>query len=65
MSSNINRVNGEFYELEKGWKKALKESKKVAVDIQVKHNNNELRPSEFIVNFWIDGVKQKESIITN
>jgi hypothetical protein len=58
MSSNINRVNGEFYELEKGWKKALKESKKVAVDIQVKHNNNELRPSEFIVRYWIDGKEQ-------
>ena len=54
--SQLASVNlSEYKKLENIWAKALEEGKNVSVNIEVKYGGDSLRPSEFIVEYTIDG----------
>ena len=52
--------NGEWKSMEKKWKDALSEGKKVEVDIQIIYNSDKStkRPLGFFVEYKIDGIEQ-------
>ncbi|MHB0862677.1 DNA/RNA non-specific endonuclease [Paenibacillus sp. SEL3] len=52
-SSNINL--SQYKKIENQWAKALKNGKQVKVDAEVKYEGDSLRPSEFNVQYEIDG----------
>lgn len=58
-SKHINRSGREWYKMEQEWAKALKEGKKVEVDIQPIYNGTSVRPDSFSIRYKIDG---KETI---
>ncbi len=45
----------EYKKLENQWAKAIKNGQKVSVDIELKYDGDSMRPSEFTVNYFIDG----------
>lgn len=53
MDSNLNR--GKWRLMEDEWAKALGAGKEVSVKIEVVYSGLSQRPTEFIVNYWIDG----------
>ncbi len=53
MNSNLNR--GEWKRMENKWDNALKEGKKVEIDIQPIYKGTSNRPDEFIVKYKVDG----------
>lgn len=58
------KVNlGEYKALETLWKNALKDGKKVKVNIKLKYNGTN-RPTKFKINYWIDG-KRYTKVIRN
>ncbi|MGX7417238.1 DNA/RNA non-specific endonuclease [Carnobacterium gallinarum] len=56
-NSKINRVGGEWYNMEKTWADALKGGSKVVVNIKPTFTLDSLRPDSFNVEYWIDGEK--------
>ena len=58
-NKHLNRSGGEWYKMEQEWANALKEGKKVEVDIQPIYNGTSTRPDSFSVHYKIDG---KETI---
>ena len=56
MDSNLNR--GEWKRMENKWDDALKEGKKVEVDINPIYEGNSKRPEAFSVKYWVDGKKK-------
>ena len=50
----------EFFALECEWKNALKAGKEVAVDIQLEYGDG-MRPTAFVVTYYIDGNCHQES----
>ncbi|UBH08101.1 DNA/RNA non-specific endonuclease [Macrococcus armenti] len=65
MNSKINRVNGEWYEMEKTWADALKETppKKVQIKIEPVYSGDSLRPDEFNVYYTIGDEKHFKNIV--
>lgn len=55
---------GTWGKMEKSWAKALKDGKKVKVDIEPIYDigNTTARPNSFKVTEWIDGVANKRRI---
>lgn len=58
-NKHLNRSGGEWYKMEQEWANALKEGKKVEVDIQPIYSGTSTRPDSFSVHYKIDG---KETI---
>lgn len=54
-SKYLNRSGGEWYKMEQEWADALKEGKKVEVDIQPIYKGTSTRPDSFSVRYKIDG----------
>ena len=55
--SQARRVNrSEYKMIENIWAKALKEGKKVSVDIQIHYANGGMRPASFTVEYTIDDI---------
>lgn len=53
--SQASSVNlSEFKKIENQWAKAIEQGKKVKVDIKIKYDGKELRPSSFEINYKID-----------
>lgn len=67
MNRDINRSGGEWFNMEKEWAKALKETppRKVTVDIQPVYSGNSLRPDSFFVEYQIEGSKSVTKLIKN
>jgi hypothetical protein len=54
--SQLENVNLSKYKLiENEWARALEEGKQVAVNVEIKYGADGLRPSEFLVEYTIDG----------
>jgi hypothetical protein len=51
--------------LENKWAKALKNGKKVSVEIKVNYNGDSLRPDSFEIVYVIDGRKDTQLIPNN
>lgn len=45
----------DYKKLENSWATAIKEGKEVKVDIEIKYDEDKLRPDVFHVKSWIDG----------
>ncbi|WP_250278936.1 DNA/RNA non-specific endonuclease [[Clostridium] colinum] len=54
--SSINNLS-KYKALENKWAKALEENKKVEINMKIEYNNDDLRPSKFIIEYKIDGDK--------
>ncbi len=52
----------EYKKIENIWARALDSGQKVGVDIKVQYEGNSMRPSSFIVNYTIDGIKTQTTI---
>ena len=67
MNRDINRLGGAWFNMEKEWAKALKETppRKVTVDIQPVYSGNSLRPDSFFVEYQIEGSKSVTKLIKN
>lgn len=63
MSSSVN--SGAYKTLENKWAKALKDGKKVLVSGKLLYSGASFIPTEFIINYIIDGVAQPEVRIPN
>ena len=65
-SKYINRSfkeKGDWYKLEKGWKKAIKEGKEVKnIKIEVQYRGDSQRPTQFKVKYEINNEKDIKSI---
>ncbi len=49
------KENGDWYQLEKEWKDALKSGDEVKnIKMEVKYSGNSKRPTEFMVEYYID-----------
>lgn len=53
-----------YKKLENKWSRAIRDGKKVDVKVEIKYQGDDLRPSEFIIEYTIDG-EQKTKRITN
>ena len=62
MNTNLNR--GLYEALEAKWAEALSKGS-VKVDISVSYKGNSIRPDKYIVNYWINGVKQEPVTFKN
>lgn len=51
-----------FKRLENSWAKALKEGRKVEVDIRIKYHGSSKRPYNFEIEYKVDGRKYKQTI---
>ena len=60
-SSDVNL--SQYKRIENKWAKAIEEGKNVKNKVEVKYEGDSLRPSEFIVEYEIDGKYYDESII--
>ena len=61
--SQAKEVNlGAYKKLENKWAKAIKDGKKVNINIKVNYQNNSSRPSSFEVKYTIDGIPNKQII---
>ena len=47
----------EYKKIENKWAKALKQGKNVSVSIEVQYEGDSMRPSGFVIEYFIDGVK--------
>lgn len=56
MNSNLNR--GSWKKMENKWDGALKNGKKIEVDIKPIYKGDSKRPEAFSVKYWIDGKKK-------
>ncbi|WP_245647893.1 DNA/RNA non-specific endonuclease [Paenibacillus borealis] len=52
-SSNVNL--SKYKKIENQWAAAIKEGKQVKVNVEVKYEGDDLRPSKFIIDYEIDG----------
>ena len=52
----------EYKKIENKWAKALKQGKNVRVSIDVQYEGDSMRPSGFVINYFIDGVKDTANI---
>ncbi|QNF31097.1 DNA/RNA non-specific endonuclease [Metabacillus sp. KUDC1714] len=59
-SSSVNL--SKYKKLENHWAKAIEEGKDVSVNVQVKYEENSLRPSSFDIEYEIDGRMRFTSI---
>ena len=57
--------NGEWKSMEKKWKDALFEGKKVEVDIQIIYDSNSKRPKRFLVEYKISNEPTVQMIFNN
>lgn len=56
-------VNLSSYKLlENEWYRAIQAGKTVEVDVEVVYDGDDLRPSVFIIEYYIDGEKQTKRI---
>jgi len=56
MVSQSQHVNlSDYKKIENVWAQAIKQGKEVAVNVEVRYDKNGLRPTEFIVEYIIDG----------
>ncbi|RXK18366.1 hypothetical protein ER639_06660 [Macrococcus sp. DPC7161] len=64
MNSKINRVNGKWYDMEKDWADALKETppQKVQIKIEPVYSGDSLRPDRFKVHYTIGDEKHFKNI---
>jgi len=54
--SQTSKINlSEFKKVENSWAEALSKNQKVTVDIEIKYNGTDVRPTEFRVRWTIDG----------
>jgi DNA/RNA non-specific endonuclease len=61
-----NRVNqGTFANIENIWAKAIDGGKKVAVNIKINYDGDGVRPISFVIEYKINGTKQKTVTIEN
>ena len=60
-SQNVNLSS--YKKIENQWANALKEGKDVTVNVDIKYNENGLRPTEFNVEYTIDGKYFSKDII--
>lgn len=60
-SKNVNL--SKYKKIENEWEKAIKEGKKVTVNVNVKYAGDGLRPTEFIVEYTIDGKYYSKKIM--
>lgn len=67
MNRDINRSGGEWFNMEKDWAKALKETppKKVTVNIEPIYSGESLRPDRFKVKYQVEGRKSVMKVIEN
>lgn len=67
MNRDINRSGGEWFNMEKEWAKALKETppKKVTVNIEPIYSGKSLRPDRFNVAYQVEGDFPKIKTIEN
>ena len=67
MNRDINRSGGEWFNMEKDWAKALKETppKKVTVNIEPIYSGKSLRPDRFKVMYEIEGKMPEVKTILN
>lgn len=62
--SQAQNVNlSEYKKIENQWAKAIEDGKKVTVNIEIKYDGDGLRPSEFNVEYTIDGTYFEQNII--
>ncbi|MHC5280191.1 DNA/RNA non-specific endonuclease [Listeria kieliensis] len=62
MNGNVNVSS--YKKLEETWSKALKEGKKVFVNVEPKYIGSSVRPEKFVVNYKINGI-EKIKILKN
>lgn len=65
MDKTFNGASGAWGQLEKTWQSALKSNKSVKVNIQPVYSGTSKRPTSFIINQSINGVKQKSIELKN
>ena len=67
MNRDINRSGGEWFNMEKEWANALKETppKKVTVNIEPIYSGESLRPDRFKVKYQVEGRKSVMKVIEN
>lgn len=67
MNRDINRSGGEWFNMEKDWAKALKETppKKVTVNIEPIYSGKSLRPDSFDITYKIEGKRLEVRNIKN
>lgn len=65
MDKTFNGTSGAWGQLEKTWQSALKSNKSVKVSIQPVYSGTSKRPTSFIINQSINGVKQKSIELKN
>ena len=51
-----------YKKLENEWYRAIQAGKTVEVDVEVVYDGDDLRPSVFIIEYYIDGEKQTKRI---
>ncbi|GFN31598.1 DNA/RNA non-specific endonuclease [Paenibacillus xylaniclasticus] len=62
--SQSSKVNlSQYKKIENQWAKAIEEGKHVKVNVEIKYDGDSMRPSEFIVQYEIDGKFMEESIL--
>ncbi|SCT83665.1 yeeF [Staphylococcus aureus] len=65
-SKFINRSfkeNGQWYNIEKEWKNAINSGKEVKnIKMEVKYSGNSKRPTEFLVEYIVNGKEISKSI---
>lgn len=59
---SVNRSGGDWYKMEQGWAKALKDGGSVSVKIKINYEGDSLRPSDFEVLQRINGTDRKIKI---
>ena len=62
MDKNFNGSGGEWYALERTWKKALESNQTVKVIIKPIYSGNSRRPTSFSVEQQINGINFKPQI---
>lgn len=67
MNRDINRSGGAWFNMEKEWANALKETppKKVTVNIEPIYSGESLRPDRFKVKYQVEGRKSVMKVIEN
>ncbi|MFE6077499.1 DNA/RNA non-specific endonuclease [Paenibacillus sp. NPDC057886] len=62
--SQLSNVNlSQYKKIENQWANAIKEGKKVKVNVEVKYDGDSIRPSKFNVQYEIDGEAFSKSIL--
>lgn len=64
--SQLSDVNlSQYRKIENIWAKAIREGKKVSVNIDIIYEGDSLRPSEFVIQYEIDGIFFERTINNN